>query len=242
MTHPAHTTWASESARRLDALISRDRGASAPPLAVFDADGTLWADDIGEDCFLWLLEEKKIPGLDYSRDLFAEYQARVEEDEVAGYASLVELLAGVRESELRAWCRSFFEARYARKVFAAQQSLIDRLHGAGWEVWIVSASPRWMVEPGAEAMGIPLERVVGISSEVVDGVLSEKVQEPVSARQGKVACIETWIGRTPALVSGNSMGDFAMLKVASELSLVIEPGEELSALAEEAGWVVERWL
>jgi phosphoserine phosphatase len=216
-------------------------GEGLGEVAVFDADGTLWADDVGEDMFRWLLAQGRLLGGAPGRDLWAEYEAKCKASPYDGYGWLGACLAGLEERELEALAAGFYAEHYARKVFPAQRALVEALHEAGWEVWIVSGSPRWMVVPGALDLGIPRERVVGVEVAVEGGVLTDRVLEPVTCHQGKVEAIGQRIGKRPRLAAGNAMTDHEMLCLASDVVLTVNPGPALTARAGEAGWVIERW-
>ncbi len=235
MTEHADDFSASTNAR-LDALI-----AASPPgsVAVFDADGTLWADDIGESFFEWLIEGRRLLGVDYSRDIFADYVALCERDKAVGYGSIGPIMAGIEEETLNRWCADYFAAHFEARIFKAQAALVDRLHGAGWQVWIVSASPRWIVAAGGVRLGIPAARSLGVDVVVEGGVLTDRLIEPVPCGPGKAALIEARVGVRPTLASGNAMTDLEMMLMATGLTLAINPSEALREEATRRGWAVE---
>ena len=111
------------------------------------------------------------------------------------------------------------------RVRAALKEMVAALDRAGFEVWVVSASPERLVEGAAEAFGIPPERVIGVRSEEPDGRIGPKVLEPVTYRAGKRAAIEQRIGRRPALVFGDAWTDFEMLTWA-ERGVLVDTGDD----------------
>jgi phosphoserine phosphatase len=231
--------WSGQGWARVEALIEASRGEARAPMAALDADGTIWADDIGDDMLRWLCAEGLL--LETGLGGFAEYQARVRADADLGYASVAQVMAGLAEAQVLAWARAFYEKHYAARVFAAQARLIDRLHAEGWEVWVVSASPYWMVAPGAGALGIPAERVLGVRVEVEAGLLTSRVVRPICSGAGKAPALEQAAGRRPWLAVGNSMGDAALLGSALHLAVTINPDPTLGALAQARGWLQESW-
>ena len=74
---------------------------AATPLAVFDADGTLWRDDLGEAFFGELFQTKQLPLLSDDPDPMAHYAARVAEDPLAAYGWMVQAMEGVGEKWLQ---------------------------------------------------------------------------------------------------------------------------------------------
>ncbi len=232
--------WSEGNRARLDVFLEAARRRGGRQVATFDADGTLWADDVGEDFFRWLIAEGRLPGVSPGEDRYAAYEAQLEVDTAGAYASVATSMAGLEEATLKGWCRDFFEARYAEKIFAPQAALVRSLEAAGVEVWVVTASPRWIVQAGMAWFELPPERVVGIDVAVIGGRLTDRVVGPVTYRAGKVAAIDLRIRQRPALASGNTMSDFDMLVAAGE-GVVINPGEELGREAMVRRWMVQRF-
>jgi len=210
----------------LDALVA---DLQAGERVVFDADGTLWRGDVGEDFLRWALHRKLFAAR------YATYEAIHSEDPVRAYAWAVEVMAGAREDELLSHSRAFFAERFAGRIFPWVRPFLAKLHAQ--EVWICSASPRWVVLPGAEALGIDAEHVIGVSCEVSAGRLSGKVELPVPAGSGKVAWLKKR-GVKPALAAGNGDLDRDMLEFARK-QLVIAPPDSANALVRYAR--AHRW-
>ncbi len=209
-------------------------------LACFDADGTLWAEDIGEALFRWLAAGGLLPGLGPTRDPFEiweEYEARVKKNRTDGYAWAVQCMAGLTETDVRRWSRQLAIAWPNYRP--AMVAMIRGLTSAGYEVWLVSASNFWIIEASAPQLGVDPARALGIRVEVEHGVLTQTLCRPVTCNAGKVDAIRQHIGRTADLVVGDSMGDFEMLESA-RLPLVVgrldKPGAELLSVAASRGW------
>jgi HAD superfamily phosphoserine phosphatase-like hydrolase len=214
----------------------------ANKLACFDADGTLWNEDIGEALFRWLAAGNLLPWLGKPRDVddvWAEYEARVAKNKSDGYAWAVQCMAGLAESDLKRWCNQLSHAWPNYRP--AMVELIKGLRGAGVEVWLVSASNRWIVEAAAPFVGADAQRVLGVTVETAAGVLTDEVVHPVTCQAGKVDAIAKRIGRTPDFAFGDSLGDLEMLEVAA-VPLVIgrhdKPSAELPKIGRERGWAV----
>lgn len=221
----------------IDALVAEGGHGRA---VVFDADGTLWRGDVGED-LLRLLGQRRLLG-PQSDGVFARYEAILHRDHAAAYAFAVEVLAGFDEAELQRLCDDFFAARYLGRIFRFVRPLLARLEGAGFVPWICSASPRWAVLPGARALGVDPARVIGVSCDVVDGALSGRVHQPVTCGPGKVTALER-AGVQSALSLGNGDLDVDML-AAAERAIVVAPldgpDNSLVAEAKRRGWPILR--
>lgn len=214
-------------------LIETVTSAHAGQAVVFDADGTLWRGDVGED-FLRHAIHTGLFEASYQR-----YEHLLTESAARAYAYCVEVMRDQPEAVLEQRCAAFFAERYGGRVFSFVRPLLARLSAAGCPVWICSASPRWSVVPGALALGIPAEQVIGVSCAVRDGKLSGEVEQPVPVGPGKV----TWLQRralAPALAVGNGDFDLDMLAFAKH-ALVISPPDSHNHLVVEArsrGWPI----
>ena len=236
--------WSAENQQAIDALFKQNLKGQ---VAVFDADQTLWRDDVGEGFLKWLIAEKHLVKEAPGGDAFAHYEALCLQSKTIGYAYAAQAMAGIPEAHLKTLAATYFKDHFQQNVYPAQKALIARLQQAGVEVWIVSASNQWIVDAGAPYLGVPLNRVVGIRLAVADGLITETIVPPVTYRQGKVDAIVKYIGQQPILVSGDSMTDYEMLVYAKALRLVINPAERGAAggnitnLAQDHHWNIQRW-
>jgi phosphoserine phosphatase len=133
------------------------------------------------------------------------------------------------------------------RVFGAVARLQERLRSAGFEVWVVSASPRLAVVPFARRIGVEDERVLGMREVVRDGVLSSDLEGPPTYGEGKVMALMRAAGRGPLMAVGDAVTDAEMLGAACAaggLAVLLDRGDPaLRALARERGWLVQpRWI
>jgi len=239
-------SWNPLVEKKIDEFIKKVKeGEIKDPKAVFDADGTLWQNDLGETFLKWLIENKKLQNADYSKDIYKEYDDLVKKDPGKGFIFAVTLMKGIEEKELKKWAEDFFNNHFKENVYPKQKELIKRLKDAGVEVWIVSASNFWSIEGAAPYMGVEKEHVIAIKTEVENGKLTDKIITPVLHGAGKVEAIKKYIGNRVDLVSGNSMSDYDMLKFSTGLSIVINPSckgpESMMELSENHGWSIQMW-
>jgi HAD superfamily phosphoserine phosphatase-like hydrolase len=238
---PRHLPWLAPFGPAFQQALSAALDEpGAGKLACFDADGTLWSEDIGEAFFRWLAAGALLPPLDPARDpfdVYAEYEARVHVSRAAGFAWAVQCMAGLVETDVRRWCRQMAVAWPNYRP--AMIGLVAGLAEAGCEVWLVSASNVWIVEASAPLVGVDPARVLGLRVAVEDGRLTERVVPPVTCNAGKVEAIRARLGRTPDIAVGDSLGDLEMLESA-RVPLVVgradKPGAELVRIAAERGW------
>jgi phosphoserine phosphatase len=233
--------------------IDKALDSGANPIAAFDADGTLWSHDAGEGFF----DFKFINGLiDLPDDPWAHYKKlKVEVSPNAAYLWLAQILKGQTLDQVREWSKQATGPLEQLPTFAAQKQIIDHLHSKSVEVYVVTASIKWAVEPGAAFYGIDYDHVVGITTKVDNGIMTDEQDGPITYRSGKVeGLLEKTGGKKPFFASGNSEGDLPLLESATHLKLVMasaEPGtnkamynveQTMVTIAKERGWFFHSYI
>lgn len=193
-------------------------------VAAFDADGTLWDTDLGEGLFGYQIDNKLVPLPD---DPWGHYNYLKEHvSHPAAYLWLAQIAKGVPLATLRAWAELAVASR-PLPVFDEQLRVIEKLKTLGVEVYIVTASIKWAVEPGAVRLGLSAEDVIGIETWVRDGVVTDEQKGVITYREGKSAAILDRTGGVPPyFASGNTEGDKWLLEGASALRLVMSAAPE----------------
>ncbi len=218
--------------RSKDYVDTRDR------IAVFDNDGTLWAEQPMYFQFQFMLDQVKAaaPGHPEWKDN-AAFQALASQDKAAlaklGQKPVLELLgqanSGMTVAEydktIRDWLATArhpkFKRPYTDLTYLPMQELLAYLRGNGFKTFIVSGGSAEFMRPWAEkAYGIPPEQIVGSQQEVK---FEMKDGKPVLTRgpsfafvddgPGKPVGIYRNIGKRPIAAFGNSDGDLQMLQV-----------------------------
>lgn len=180
------------------------------------------------------------------------------------YAWVSQLQAGHTPSEVRSWALAAFDenvnapvgtkqtvggvemAGYVR-VYEQIRDLAETLDENGFDVWVLTASPQYVVEAISEEIGVPPHQVVGIRPVVSSGKITYGFQGCGTLADGQTSLItyyngkRCWINKTifgepaasqlapnpdltkrPVFVAGDSDTDIAMLKDATALKLVLE--------------------
>jgi phosphoserine phosphatase len=226
-----------------------------PQLAAFDADGTLWKTDVGDLLWERLLAERALDrraiapiartlracGVEPSRDPYVDFP-RLQELHRSGLCSeellarvMLQGLAGLREEDVYVQALKAMGRCEALSNAATGEasSLLDHLRRLGFQVVVVSASPRWAVEVAAQPLGISPDEVLAGQVAVVNGVLSDGVLDPLPHGRGKIQALLRRYGRVPVVAAGNGLGDLPMLEGASHLRFLFNPTEELVKAADE---------
>jgi len=206
-------------------------------LAVFDADGTLWRDDVGE-AFLRHLISLGWVTLPDGGDPYQEYERRVDQDKQSGYAFAAQLQAGLEVQRIGAEADRFARDWVPPRLVSDSQALRALCLEAGLVPAAVSASPLPIVVAAAPLAGISRERCCGIEVEARRGRFTELLVGPLTYARGKVEAASRF-GRI-ALGCGDSFtGDLALLESA-RIAIAVAPaaGSPLSAEAQRRGWPV----
>ena len=206
-------------------------------VAVFDNDGTLWAEQPLYFQLVYALDRVRAMAPEHPewRDR-AALRAVIDGDQEAianfGIPELMEIIAASHagmtldafHSATHAWQESAFHPRfnrlYTELTYRPMVELLDYLRANGFQTWIVSGGGIEFLRVFAEeAYGIPPEQVVGSSTEAEyrsDREAPSIVKLPeigsVDDKGVKPVNINLHIGRRPILAFGNSDGDFQMLE------------------------------
>jgi phosphoserine phosphatase len=208
-----------------------------PVIAVFDCDGTLWSGDAGSGFMRWTIEQgilspEAIARLDVR---YRGYLAgQVSELEICG--EMVQIYAGLRESDLRAAAAEFFSTQIERNIFPEMEVLIRELQFRGVEIWAVSSTCDWVIEEGVRRFAIEPARVLAARVAVVNGLVTDTLLD-VPTDEGKVNALAR-VGLTnPDAVFGNSVHDAAMLAIARR-AFPVNPSAALLQRAAAEAWPV----
>jgi phosphoserine phosphatase len=219
-------------------------------VASFDADGTLWDTDLGEGFFGYKIKNQLVP---LPADPWGHYNHLKEHvSHPAAYLWLAQICKDVPLVRVREWAEEAV-ARQPFPVFDEQLRVIEKLRQLDVDMYIVTASIKWAVEPGARRLGLREDQVLGIETEVRDGLVTDVQKGPITYREGKAQALLAHTGGiAPYFVSGNTEGDKWMLEASTQLRLVMSAAPEGSenwptesrmlALAQERGWLWHRYL
>jgi len=230
----------------LDQVLQHD----PEPIAAFDADGTLWDIDLGETFFHHQIDKKlvKLPP-----NPWEFYESTKAVDPCKAYLWLAQICEGEKLERVHQWAKEALNEASPIPVFSEQKKLIELFRSKGVKVYVITASVKWAVEPGAAMLGLQYEDVIGVETTVENQLISTNQKGIITYRQGKVdALLEKSKGKRPFFASGNTMGDYQLLKSATHLSLTVSAASrddklyrteyELAQNAEKHGWLHHRFI
>jgi len=209
----------------------------AERIAVFDNDGTLWAEQPMYFQLAFALERVKAlapqhPEWKDKEPFKSLLEGKVEQALAGGEKAIVEIVmathAGMTTAEfertVRDWIETArhprFDRPYVELVYQPMLELLAYLRANGFQTFIVSGGGIEFMRPWAEKVyGIPPQQVVGSSIvtkfELRDGkpvLIREPKVEFIDDGPGKPVGINRFIGRRPVFAFGNSDGDQQMLE------------------------------
>ncbi len=211
--------------------------ALRPSIAVFDCDGTLWTGDAGSAFMKWSMETGLLSrdACDWMDDRYRAY-LRGDVSELAICGEMVQIYRDLRETELRAAARTFYDLHIAPRIFPVMKQLCADLKASGTTLWAVSSTNNWVIEASVEHFGIPAERVLAASVRVVEGLITAEIID-VPTDEGKAVALARSGVPKPAAVFGNSIHDAAMLAIAQH-PFAVNPTPALLEAATAHGWAV----
>ncbi len=228
---PIQTQVPKWSAPEFERLVLESR----PRVAVFDCDGTIWGGDSGSGFMEWSIEQGLV-SRSTSGWLDTRHRAylagKVTEVQICG--EMVQMYAGLRESELRAAAARYVTEFVRPRVFAEIESLLTALHEKGVELWAVSSTNKWVVSEGVRPYGIPETRVLAAEVAVKNGMIDSAIVD-VPTDEGKAAALRRVGLSRPDAVFGNSIHDLAMLEIAAR-PFPVNPSPALLEAAAKNGW------
>jgi phosphoglycolate phosphatase-like HAD superfamily hydrolase len=209
-----------------------------PPdrIAVFDNDGTLWAEKPFYFQLLYAIDRvrekaKADPSILTSDALKAAANGDVEGLLAHGKEGLLDVLAvshsGISvdtfEADIRDWLASAKHPEtgmaYNAMLYQPMLELLTYLRDEGFTTWIVSGGGVHFIRAfAAEAYGVPPQQVVGsvgparYEANGAHAIVKEPGIFFINDKAGKPLAIDSRIGKRPIFAAGNSDGDFEMLE------------------------------
>jgi len=209
----------------------------AERIAVFDNDGTLWAEQPMYFQLLFALDRVKALAPQHPEWKDSEPFASLLKGDVktalsGGEKAVGEIVAATHagmstqefETIVLEWIATARHPKtgkpYTDMVYQPMLELLEYLRANGFKTFIVSGGGIEFMRPWSERVyGIPPEQVVGSSIkteyEVRDGkpvIVRRPEVDFIDDKSGKPIGIHSHIGRRPIFAAGNSDGDFQMLE------------------------------
>lgn len=238
------------SASRLLETIGPLAAATTTGLFAFDADGTLWSGDVGDDVFHWatkndllrtealdaLAREARAHAVDptgspsaVAARLFDAYLAG-SYPERSAYALMTWCYAGFTVPELRALARQAFEkTQLARRLHGELAPILSFARDAGVRVAVVSASPLPVVREAVRLWELAEDAVIATAAALDSETILDHLAGPVPYAETKPRALRAAFPNNELLASfGDNVFDIELL-VAARVGVAVRPKPALRA-------------
>lgn len=243
MSQTSATTLPNEYCISVETLVERLSAARtsqdcSDPLLAFDADGTLWSGDVGNDLFEALIKARGVRedahealvreanefgitvsanATDLAQTLFEAHEAgKYPEDRC--FAMMAWVFAGWSLEETITFSRNVVqESNLEKRLHRFLDPVFDWAQKENVAVWVVSASAKWMVEIGVQTFGIPNDQVIGMTPRIENGfVMAELAGLPIYGPNKPLVLREKCPRGTLIGGFGDSSYDVPLLQMAKQ--------------------------
>jgi len=211
--------------------------APADRIAVFDNDGTLWAEKPAYFQLFFVIDRIRAMASEhpewkdaepYKSILAGDLEALAKQGEHALLEIVMQTHAGMSVDEFKSivtdWMTTARHPKFQRGfdtlIYQPMLELLGYLRANGYETWIVSGGGAEFLRTFAErTYGVPPQQIVGstivTTFEMRDGkpvLVRQPKIDFIDDKDGKPVGINKFIGKRPVFAAGNSDGDLQMLQ------------------------------
>lgn len=220
-----------------------------PHYAVFDADGTLWSNDVGENFFHYQIENCNLPAL-RGINAWDHYIQLKKKHPPTAYLWLAQICSGFTLETVLSWAQAAAH-HTPPQVFPQQKKLIEELLQRNINLFVVSASVEWAVTGALEVAGFTQMHAIGVKTKIDGGMISDQQEGEITWREGKAkAFLQVSHNHAPILCCGNTLGDQHLLEMAKACAIAVQSQKAdsehkslyddeqgLLRLARQHGWI-----
>ncbi|MBL7545072.1 MAG: HAD-IB family phosphatase [Bdellovibrionaceae bacterium] len=236
---------------QLNETLAELKKNRSPLVALFDADGTLWDTDLGENLFHYTIDNRLVPLPPNPWKHYLELKKK-NGDPKDAYLWLAQIYKGLPLTQIQTWADQALNSLVPFPIFEEQKKLIDLLKQNNVTIKIITASITWAVQPGARALGLDNSAVIGVETIVNQGIITDQKNGVITYRAGKVQGYQQNNTITPFLAAGNSEGDVELLEYATHIKLAVSAANRedrlykteynLQQIAKEKNWYSHRFI
>lgn len=201
-------------------------------LAVFDADGTLWTDDVADDFTCWMIDQEHVDG-----GRWKEYMRVYAADPPTGCELLLTFYTGMTPATLAGFVQTWWDHHAHRSWIGQVVESLYWVAAHGYEVWIVSGTPTDFLLPLKQML--PVAEVVAMDFALdAGGHITGRPEGIPCAGEGKAEKLLSLLGdRAVALGVGNGSLDGPMMTLAAQ-AWSVYPNPEFAAHSRAQGWPI----
>ncbi|MGS2722945.1 HAD family hydrolase [Porticoccus sp. GXU_MW_L64] len=222
-------------------------GQASRSIVAFDLDETLINGDCAQLWLEFLMDQGWQIAAAYERccQLMSSYD-NGHMDMERYMASWLQPLLGKSIGDLSPLLNQFAEQWIAPRIYAEARDELEQHRAQGHVPLIISASPDFLVRAIGRLLGV--SDCIAIAVALEDGAITGHCHPPISYREGKILCLQQWLGvqNFPQLENSvryfysDSHNDLPLLEQVAN-PCVVNPDARLAEAAAERGWRVVRW-
>jgi phosphoserine phosphatase len=200
-------------------------------LAIFDADGTMWRNDVSDEFARWTMDEGHVP----DGGVWDEYVRIYRQDHAAGCVFMLGFYQGLTHARFLELIHHWWQTttrHWVVEVIEALHLLAERRY----TIWVVTGSPTDTMVPLQTCL--PVDDVVGMDFELdAAGVITGALRGIRCADAGKAEKVSFLWGARPLLfAAGNGSLDAAMMELSSGVKWSVYPNPTFHAYSLQKGW------
>lgn len=226
------------------------------PVVIVNAEGVLWPSNVLKRWISFLENQKEIKKkLTKTNSEILERPLLEVFESTCGILStpcltwMANLFEGHQERLVFQWARRFWNETFVNIHISAIKTLLKHLPRDRFAVWALSMSPKWLAEIGALQYGIRPERVISVHPMTRRKKITRRLRYRVPFGLNKAYLVNRLIQKRPMIVIGHNSDDFAVLTLATDIQLVINPPRDETnpnnlpfiTLTQALGWMIQRF-
>lgn len=214
-------------------------------LALFDLDNTLLSGDSDYEWGQFLIDEGVL-----DRDFYERENQRYYDDYKAGRLDIheflrfaLEPLARFPREQLERWHAQFMEQRIRPIIRSRGRECLARHAAHGNLCAIITSTNSFVTAPIARELGV--SHLIATEPESIGGRYTGRPQGTPCFREGKIACLERWLGEqgksrgafSASWFYSDSHNDIPLLERVTH-PVAVDPDEALRRVALDHGWEI----
>ena len=208
-------------------------------IACFDADGTLWKEDV-DASFLEYQKTKhllsNLPSI-INQKKSQQPSTYNPQQHIKNCSLLAQRHKGISLNQFKSWCQDYFNTN-PLTIFSFQRKLLSFLKSHNITLYVFSASSELLVKSAVLHYKLPIDYVIGVKTLIKEGTITSQLQHPLPVGSGKAMSFLQHSPKIyPFFVSGNTLSDLSLLKLSTHFKFVIA-----SACQQDRQYFMERQL
>ena len=190
-------------------------------LAIFDADGTIWCNDVADDFTTWMIDNNHISGDDWNK-----YLEIYRDNHALGCQFLLTLYKGLHYKQLDElawqWWKNYSDRNWIMPVLESLYLLADRKY----TIWVVTGSPTPPIAPITNFL--PVNKVLGMDfKQDANGIITGELDGISCTDEGKAKKVNAFLEKNARILfaAGNGSLDAAMMKISKGVIWSVYPND-----------------